>query len=158
MSSLGIYGYIFHSECARILGWSSLVGLSSIFISYAFLQVLAKRSLAITRHLLAATDRRISVVSELVGAIRFLKYYAWERVWVDKAIEAREKELSVRYRSNFNSAYLYLVLYAHIFRDQSLLRNPDKSHCRLITPSMITFTTFLCYTKVAKQELSIPGR
>lgn len=64
----------------RILGWSALVGLSSICISYVALHLLAKRSLALTRTLMSATDRRISVISELVSAIRFLKYYAWEKV------------------------------------------------------------------------------
>lgn len=93
----------------QILGWSCLAGLSTIFITYFFLQYFGRRGIRITREMMAATDKRISVISELVSAIRFLKYYAWERIWVDKAIEAREKELSIRYRNNFNSAYLTLV-------------------------------------------------
>ncbi len=72
---------------------------------------LGKRNLALQKELLSATDRRISVVSELVNAIRFLKYYAWESVWVDKAIDARERELEVRYRSNFNSAYFSVAMF-----------------------------------------------
>jgi hypothetical protein len=32
------------------------------------------------------------------------------KIWVDKAIEAREKELTVRYKSNFNDALVTLVL------------------------------------------------
>jgi hypothetical protein len=32
------------------------------------------------------------------------------QVWVDKAIAAREKELSVRYKSNVNSAFLTVAL------------------------------------------------
>lgn len=67
----------------RILGWSSIAGLSTIVIAYAVIRSLAKRSLALTRALMATTDRRISVISELVSAIRFLKYYAWEKVSLD---------------------------------------------------------------------------
>lgn len=97
--------------CHRFLGWSAIAGLSSILLTYASANFLFKRNIALQRELYAATDRRISVMSELVTAIRFLKYYAWEKIWIDKAIEARENELSVRYRSNWNSVFIIFTLY-----------------------------------------------
>lgn len=66
----------------QILGWSSLVGLSAVIVPIIALRYLSLRNLALQRALLASTDRRIAVISELVNAIRFLKYYAWEKVRV----------------------------------------------------------------------------
>lgn len=65
---------------SSVLGWSSIVGLSTIFLAYGVMRSLMNRNLALTRALMASTDKRISVISELVSAIRFLKYYAWEKV------------------------------------------------------------------------------
>ena len=98
------------SAPTRILGWSSLVGLSAVSVAVVILKYLVDRNLALTRGMLAATDRRISVISELVSSIRLLKYDAWESIWVDKAVEAREKELAIRYKSNFNGAWIYFVM------------------------------------------------
>jgi ABC-type multidrug transport system fused ATPase/permease subunit len=64
----------------QILGWSSLVGLATVILPIVVLRSLSIRNMALQRALLASTDRRIAVISELVGAIRFLKYYAWEKV------------------------------------------------------------------------------
>lgn len=64
----------------QILGWSSLVGLATVIAPVIALRYLSMRNLALQRALLASTDRRIAVISELVSAIRFLKYYAWEKV------------------------------------------------------------------------------
>lgn len=76
-------------------------------IGYRFF---GRRALRIQKRLLSATDHRLSVFSQLVGALRLLKYYAWEEVWVDKAIDAREKELAVRLVANWNGIYIGSLL------------------------------------------------
>ena len=40
-----------------------------------------------------ATDKRITVVGELIGAIRILKMFNWESSSKDKIYQARQTEL-----------------------------------------------------------------
>lgn len=40
-----------------------------------------------------ATDKRITVVGELVAAIRIIKMFSWEKSSMDKIYQARQTEL-----------------------------------------------------------------
>lgn len=40
-----------------------------------------------------ATDKRITIVGELVAAIRIIKMFSWEKSSMDKIYQARQTEL-----------------------------------------------------------------
>ncbi|KAF8171619.1 hypothetical protein K438DRAFT_192545 [Mycena galopus ATCC 62051] len=42
---------------------------------------------------LKACDGRMSVVNELIGAVKFIKLFAWEERWIKRAMAAREVEI-----------------------------------------------------------------
>ena len=81
------------SRACSVLGWSSFVGVAVVLFAYLVTWPLAKwsihvripslvccrclRTLQITRSSWAAKDHRMSLVSELLQSIRFLKYMGW---------------------------------------------------------------------------------
>ena len=73
---------------------------------------LARRHVRIQKGLLAARDKRMGVLNELIGAVRvptvstssplvhvsvwqvkFIKFFAWEDRWIQRVLDAREVEL-----------------------------------------------------------------
>ena len=66
-------------------------------------RLLARRSISISKGLLAARDKRMGVLNELLGAIKFIKFFAWEERWTRRTMNARKKELSWMVKSRINS-------------------------------------------------------
>jgi len=66
-------------------------------------RLLARRSISISKGLLAARDKRMGVLNELLGAIKFIKFFAWEERWTQRTMDARKKELSWMVKSRINS-------------------------------------------------------
>ena len=57
----------------NILGWSAFAGVVVLGVAAPLNSYVSKRSIAITQDLLKARDKRISVMTELLGAISFIK-------------------------------------------------------------------------------------
>ena len=55
--------------------------------------VMAKRTSAIAKETSAARDNRMGILNELITAIRFIKFFAWEDRWVQRVLDARAIEL-----------------------------------------------------------------
>jgi hypothetical protein len=53
-----------------------------------------KRSVHIQKGLLAAKDRRMGVMSEVVSSVKFIKFFAWEEKWIERAERERKEELA----------------------------------------------------------------
>jgi ABC-type multidrug transport system fused ATPase/permease subunit len=45
----------------------------------------------------------MGVLNELLGAIKFIKFFAWEGRWIERTMDARRKELSWMVKSRINS-------------------------------------------------------
>lgn len=41
----------------------------------------------------AASDKRMSVLNKLIGAVKLIKFFAWEERWISRVLGARETEL-----------------------------------------------------------------
>lgn len=118
-----------------ILGWSTFTSLG-VFLFFTLLGLpLGRIQLRLRRKTLHAKDVRINIVTEILETIRLLKNFAWEEPWLKKAQQARRRELKLRLQSNIVDASLNLLVI-------------------LTLPSMI-FIAFVCYSKVAKQPLSV---
>ena len=51
--------------------------------------------LADVTSLIYARDKRMSVVNELISEVKFVKFFAFEERWIDKAQSARLRELKL---------------------------------------------------------------
>ncbi|KAI0789892.1 P-loop containing nucleoside triphosphate hydrolase protein [Abortiporus biennis] len=119
----------------QILGWSSLAGVAIIVVAYLFNLPLAEYNIYITKRSWQARDKRMNLVNELFQNIRFLKFYGWETRWTDKVRSAREHELKWRVKENVVSTLTSFIW--------------------IWIPSATALGTFLCYTLIAGQQLTV---
>ncbi|KAI1827991.1 ABC transporter [Xylaria intraflava] len=80
----------------QFLGWSCLLGLAW-FILLQLLNAACIRRLYVNEKLRrAASDVRINATSQLIEAIRPLRWYDWQSKWLDTIIKSRAVELHLR--------------------------------------------------------------
>ncbi|KIO19698.1 hypothetical protein M407DRAFT_82489 [Tulasnella calospora MUT 4182] len=118
-----------------ILGWSCFAGVAVVLLAYLVNWPLAKIDIALTRKSWATKDLRMSYVDEFFQSIRFLKYMGWERAWSNKVRAARETELKIRVKQNIIDVLISFI-WSWI-------------------PSAVVLASFLCYTIVARQPLTV---
>ncbi|KAH6719732.1 ABC transporter-like protein [Leptodontidium sp. MPI-SDFR-AT-0119] len=80
----------------RILGWACLIGVTAVLVAQAVNILIAKAVLYYERERRIATDTKLHKISQLVDAIRHLRYYGWQDVWLARIMEARQHELKLR--------------------------------------------------------------
>ncbi|THH08106.1 hypothetical protein EW145_g2928 [Phellinidium pouzarii] len=93
----------------QLLGWSAFVGFLVLLLGWPLNSFIARRSIRIQKGLLGARDKRMGVLNELIGAIKFIKFFAWEERWIGRALEARAKELEWLVKSRFNSIMFQIL-------------------------------------------------
>ncbi|KAJ8291463.1 ATP-dependent bile acid permease [Rhodotorula toruloides] len=76
-----------------LLGWSAFVALGSIVLFAPISNVVSRRYGAVQEEIMQATDKRITLVQELLNSIRTLKMFAWEKPSMKRIGEARDMEL-----------------------------------------------------------------
>ncbi|KAJ6483901.1 P-loop containing nucleoside triphosphate hydrolase protein [Mycena vulgaris] len=119
----------------QILGWSALSGVVVVLLAYVVNYPLAKYNIYVTRNSWKAKDSRMEKVNELLQNIRFLKFFGWEYHWSNTASEARETELSWRVKENTVDTVISFIW--------------------TWIPSATALTSFLCYTLIAGQRLTV---
>ncbi|KAI0048024.1 multidrug resistance-associated ABC transporter [Auriscalpium vulgare] len=87
----------------KLLGWSAFVGLMSLGLAAPLNSLLANRSVRINKGLMAARDKRMGVLNELTGAIKFIKFFSWESRWIDRVLDSRNTELSWLIKARLNN-------------------------------------------------------
>ncbi|KAI8372497.1 hypothetical protein BD560DRAFT_446485 [Blakeslea trispora] len=118
----------------NLLGHAALVGLAVMIITLPISSYLTNR---MTKNFLAhnaAQDSRNELVNEMLQGIRMIKYFAWEKNWIEKVSESRNKELKK----------LILVIIGDV----------SVRIVFLLVPVLVTTCTFVWYTKVAGNELT----
>ncbi|KAG8943314.1 hypothetical protein FRC04_002938 [Tulasnella sp. 424] len=118
-----------------ILGWSCFAGVAVVLLAYLVNWPLAKYDISLTRKSWAAKDLRMSYVDEFFQSIRFLKYMGWERAWSNKVRTARDTELKIRVKQNVVDVIISFI-WSWI-------------------PSAVVLASFLCYTIIARQPLTV---
>ncbi|KAF8808123.1 pleiotropic drug resistance ABC transporter [Phlegmacium glaucopus] len=119
----------------QILGWSALSGVVVFLVAAVLNYPLARYNISITRASWKARDERMNIVNELLQNIRFLKFYGWEYQWSRKAQAARETELKWRVKENIVDTLISFIW--------------------IWMPSATALTSFLCYTLIAGQRLTV---
>ncbi|KAK8233285.1 ABC transporter [Phyllosticta capitalensis] len=80
----------------KILGWPCLIGMACVIVVQLLNAVLVRILLRWERVRRAATDLRLQVTSQFVEAIRHLRWYDWQTKWLDRIMDARQRELRLR--------------------------------------------------------------
>ncbi|KAG7085320.1 hypothetical protein E1B28_013860 [Marasmius oreades] len=93
----------------QLLGWSAFAGFAVLLAGWPLNTLLAKRSIRIQKGTMAARDKRMGVLNELIGAVKFIKFFAWEDRWIDRAMGAREKEMKWMIKARINWIMFYLL-------------------------------------------------
>ncbi|KAJ4416457.1 hypothetical protein N0V82_006722 [Gnomoniopsis sp. IMI 355080] len=78
-----------------ILGWPALVGITLLILGIPLPVYIAQLMGKSQRQVKATLDARISLISEYLGSIRTIKYFAWEDAMTKIVDSAREQEQKV---------------------------------------------------------------
>ncbi|WVR08508.1 hypothetical protein IAU60_005563 [Kwoniella sp. DSM 27419] len=119
----------------NLLGWSAFAGVVVLVIATPMNSYVSKRSVKITQDLLKARDKRIGVMNELIGAIQFIKFFAWIEQWKNRASDARAQEMKQMIRSLINGIWFSLLW--------------------SLAPIFVTLVAFFCYIVIEKRELTV---
>ena len=76
-----------------LLGPSAFAGVAVLLVAAPLNSFLASRSMRIQRGLLAARDKRMSVLNEIIASVKFIKFFGWEEKWINRAEESRKGEI-----------------------------------------------------------------
>ncbi|OCK81762.1 hypothetical protein K432DRAFT_424668 [Lepidopterella palustris CBS 459.81] len=117
----------------RILGYSSIAGISMMALLLPINLFISKRFASIQKLILAATDARIHTTNEVLSNIRIIKYFAWEQRFMGLVNEKRSVELA-----HLRRRYILWAIAATVWSG---------------APILITFLSFLIFTMVEKKDL-----
>ncbi|XXH00736.1 hypothetical protein Hte_007086 [Hypoxylon texense] len=117
----------------RVMGLSAVPGLVVMVLLLPVNILLAKGFNYTQRKIMAATDKRIHTTNEILQNIRIIKYFAWEKRFSDIVDEKRKAELKA-----LRNRYMIWALAVAIWNT---------------VPVLITFFSFLVYTKVEHKPL-----
>lgn len=117
----------------RVMGLSAIPGLVVMVFLLPINILLAKGFNYTQRKIMAATDKRIHTTNEILQNIRIIKYFAWEKRFSDIVDEKRRNELKA-----LRNRYMIWALAVAIWNT---------------VPVLITFFSFLVYTKVEHKPL-----
>ncbi|KAJ7125217.1 multidrug resistance-associated ABC transporter [Mycena epipterygia] len=93
----------------QLLGFSAFAGFVVLLLGWPSNSYLTKRSIRIQKGVLKARDERMGVLNELISAVKFIKFFAWEQRWIDRALDARNLEIKWMIKARFNGVGFYCL-------------------------------------------------
>ncbi|KAJ6631472.1 multidrug resistance-associated ABC transporter [Mycena sp. CBHHK59/15] len=93
----------------QLLGFSAFAGFVVLIIGWPLNSYLSKRSIRIQKGSLKARDERMGVLNELISAVKFIKFFAWEQRWIDRALNARNIEIKWMIKARINGVGFYAL-------------------------------------------------
>ncbi|KAH6652560.1 ABC transporter type 1, transmembrane domain-containing protein [Truncatella angustata] len=117
----------------QVMGLSAIPGLVVMLFLLPVNILLAKGFHVTQKKIMAATDKRIHTTNEVLTNIRIIKYFAWEQRFSETVNDKRSAELKA-----LQSRYMIWALAVAIWNT---------------VPVLITFFSFLVYTKIEKKPL-----
>jgi ABC-type multidrug transport system fused ATPase/permease subunit len=93
----------------NLLGPSCLLGVAAVLVTQILNAFFARILINKERSRRKATDAKLQQVSAYVEAIRHLRWYGWHPVWLEKILEARQAELSLKIVTSLWNATIRFV-------------------------------------------------
>ncbi|RXM37152.1 Multidrug resistance-associated protein 1 [Acipenser ruthenus] len=81
------------------LGPSALAGIATIILIFPLNGVIAKQRSKLQEVQMKHTDGRIKLMNEILNGIKILKFYAWEKAFLERVLGYRAKELKALKKS-----------------------------------------------------------
>ncbi|KAG8779852.1 hypothetical protein FRC12_023788 [Ceratobasidium sp. 428] len=125
-----------------LLGSSCFLGLVVAIVLIPVNHYGSKFVVAAEDNLMSARDERVGLMNEILGAIRMLKFMAWERNFEKRVLKVRSKELGYQKQS-----YLISVLFNAIWECTPAV-------CTKSAFSRITLVSFYHFAVVRHQNLT----
>lgn len=125
--SIGCIATLFY-----FLGWSALAALIVMAILVPVTSKLSKSFMHLEDEMMAFRDQRMTLMTQLLSAIRVVKYFVWEKSVLQEVGEVRAKEVNSRFKlamaeiswgliyTSITSIVLFTALLTHILRGQSV--------------------------------------
>ncbi|RPB26876.1 hypothetical protein L211DRAFT_804498 [Terfezia boudieri ATCC MYA-4762] len=120
----------------QILGWSSVVGIAVMVLLLPINYWISSRFSKIQKEIMATSDKRIHTTNEVLQNIRIIKFFAWEERFAQVVCESRTAELRA-----LRDRYILWAVSATLW---------------YASPIIITFFSFLVYTKIEGKNLNAP--
>ncbi|GBC03173.1 hypothetical protein RclHR1_00500021 [Rhizophagus clarus] len=118
----------------QLLGSSCLYGLLVMILILPINHQTAKSYNKTQDKLMKARDKRVNLMNEVLQGIRMVKFYAWEKNWENRILDARNSELK-QLRSNF----IHLTMFDLVW---------------IVSPVLVTIASFYIFTKIQGNELT----
>ncbi|KAF7362379.1 hypothetical protein MVEN_00584800 [Mycena venus] len=93
----------------QLLGLSAFAGFVVLILGWPLNSYLSRRSIRIQKGVLKAKDARMGVLNELISAVKFIKFFAWEQRWIDRALKARNAEIGWMVKARINGIGFYAL-------------------------------------------------
>ncbi|KDR71589.1 hypothetical protein GALMADRAFT_792794 [Galerina marginata CBS 339.88] len=118
----------------RLLGRSSILGISTFILFLPCNHFIGKVFLSTQEKLMKTRDERVSIMNEILGGIRMIKFMAWERSFIQRVEKIRAKELKCQ-RSTFVIEILWTLIWS-------------------ASPIIVILVSFYDFAIVRQQELT----
>ncbi|KAG8737214.1 hypothetical protein FRC10_008460 [Ceratobasidium sp. 414] len=119
----------------RLMGWTAFTGYAAVVIALPLNTLLVRRTSSLLRGISTIRDRRMRAMNEVILAIKFIKYSAWESRWISRILQAREDELKWLKMLKLTAFSMNLVWE--------------------VVPVLVSAIGFAFYTLVAGKELTV---
>jgi ABC-type multidrug transport system fused ATPase/permease subunit len=177
LTTIGVSVLLFY-----YLGWTAVVPLVLFFILAPLTKKLAGRFTHLDDEMMKWRDQRVSLMTQILNAIRIVKYFVWEKSVYNEVNQVRENELRARMRmaktevmasavyTSVSTVVLFAALGTHVLRGQSLdvaliftcislfglLENPLGRMSNLISRSTTSFVGAKRLLEFFKKDLIPP--
>ena len=114
------------------LGWSALPAVGVMGILIPITHHLSKSFMHLEDEMMAQRDQRMTLMTQLLNAMRVVKYFVWEKSVLNEVSAVRAKEIGARYKlsqaeikwgliyTSINSIVLFTALLTHVLRGQQV--------------------------------------
>ncbi|KAF9363703.1 hypothetical protein BGX34_003505 [Mortierella sp. NVP85] len=117
-----------------LLGYASLVGIAFMFLSYPIPAKLYAVIMKLFKGIMNTKDERMDALTEMLSAIRIVKFFGWESKFEEKITAAREKELK-----RTKESYTQIILADIVW---------------MVMPLLNIVVILIAYTKVFGHEIT----
>ncbi|KAJ7725290.1 hypothetical protein DFH07DRAFT_970902 [Mycena maculata] len=93
----------------QLLGWSAFAGFGVFIVCWPLNSYITSQRFVISKERSKAKDKRMAVLDELISSVKFIKFFAWEERWIDRAMAARQEEMRWMVKSNISSIFFSLL-------------------------------------------------
>ncbi|KAJ2890233.1 Transporter of the ATP-binding cassette (ABC), partial [Coemansia aciculifera] len=118
----------------QLLGLASLAGVGAIIVLIPLQWHLVSVWSKYQSQLMAISDRRMSMMNEILQGVRIIKFFAWEPQFESQVASVRGSELGVLKSRHLVFTYSIIVFF--------------------MAPVFVTLATFVCYTKFLGHQLT----